>query len=150
MHQFFQSLEKDHNEVRDILEQLAQTSEGAAKTKEKLFMKLKHELLPHMKGEEKGLYPVLMENRDVREKAMESLEEHHVAETVFNELDKLPKDKENWSAKLKVFKEIVEHHIEEEEDEVFDIAGEILDDDQLDQIMESFENEKEKIKEQLG
>ena len=102
-----------------------------------------------MKGEEKHLYPALKDDKESKDVAMESLEEHHVAETVLNELDKLSKDAENWDAKLKVFKEIVEHHIQEEQDEVFEAAQDALDEKKLDEIMESFQKEKESVRKKL-
>ena len=52
--------------------------------------------------------------------------------------------------KLKVLKDLVEHHIEEEEDQIFKIATEIFQDDKLNQIMESFQEEKEKNKKQIA
>jgi hemerythrin-like domain-containing protein len=145
-HQLLQIIEKDHEELKEILEQLENASQGAVKKKEELFMKLKMELLPHMKAEEKHFYPVLGESKSSRQISMEAIEEHHVAEMVFKELDKLDKDEERWSAKLKVFKEILEHHIEEEEEEVFEVAEDVLDEDQLDEIMTAFNEEKEKAK----
>jgi hemerythrin-like domain-containing protein len=145
-HEFLQTLQKDHQEVKQILANLKNTSDRAMKTREDLFMNLKQELIPHMKGEEKHFYPSLKDNKEAREVTMESLEEHHVAETVLKELDKLSRDAENWGAKLKVFKEIVEHHIEEEEEELFKAAEDTLDEDDFDKIMTSFQDEKEKVK----
>jgi hemerythrin-like domain-containing protein len=148
-HEFFQMLEKEHEEVKGILAKLESQSKGSAKTKEDLFLKLKEELIPHMKGEEKHFYPALKDGGETSEIAMEGIEEHRVAETVLKELDKLSKDAENWDAKLKVFKEIVEHHIEEEEEELFEAAEDALEEDDLDKIMASFEKEKEKAKKKI-
>jgi hemerythrin-like domain-containing protein len=148
-HEFFQMLEKEHEEVKGILAKLESQSKGSAKTKEDLFLKLKEELIPHMKGEEKHFYPALKDGDETSDVAMEGIEEHHVAETVLKELDKLSKDAENWDAKLKVFKEIVEHHIEEEEEELFEAAEDALEEDDLDKIMASFEKEKEKAKKKI-
>jgi hemerythrin-like domain-containing protein len=151
MHEdFFQLLENDHNEVKNILEKLQETSDGAVKTREKLFLQLKKEILPHMKAEEKAFYPSLKEEKESRLQSLEAIEEHHVAELVLNELEQLPKNEENWSAKLKVFKELVEHHIEEEEEEIFSLAEEVLDEERVDQIMDSFQKEKEKIKSEIS
>jgi hemerythrin-like domain-containing protein len=148
-HQFIQALQKDHQEVQAILGKIQNTSEGAVKTKEDLFTQLKHELIPHMRGEEKHFYPLLMKKKEAQELGMEAVEEHHVAEIVLKELDSLSKDAKNWKAKAKVFSEIVMHHIEEEEDEVFKSASQLLDEKELDQVMSSFSKEKEDIKKTL-
>jgi hemerythrin-like domain-containing protein len=150
MKEFFELIEKDHQEVKEILEKLEESSDGAVKTREKMFMQLKEEFIPHLKAEEVTLYPALKNQKESRKSALEAIEEHHVAEIVFKELDSLSKNDEVWAAKLKVFKELVEHHIEEEEDQIFKMAQETLASDKMSQIMESFQQEKEKVKKQLS
>jgi hemerythrin-like domain-containing protein len=150
MKEFFEMIEKDHEEVKEIIEKIEESSSGAVKSREKMFMQLKEELLPHMKAEEKTLYPALKEQKESRMQALEALEEHHVAELVFKELESMPKSEDTWMAKLKVFKELLEHHIEEEEDQVFKMAQETLESDKMSQIMEAFQQEKEKVKKQLS
>jgi hemerythrin-like domain-containing protein len=145
-HEFLETLEKEHVEVQEILEKLKNTSGKAVKSKEDLFMKLKQELIPHMKGEEKHFYPLLLKKKEGKEIGLEAMEEHHVAEMILKELDSLSKSDETWNAKISVFAEIVKHHIEEEEEEVFEKAKDLLTDDELNKIMSSFTSEKEKVK----
>ncbi|MDY0039557.1 MAG: hemerythrin domain-containing protein [Desulforhabdus sp.] len=150
MHQeFFKVLKKDHQEVKSILEQLKETSKTATKAREKLFSQLKEEIKPHMTGEEKAFYPALKKYEEAKDNVLESIEEHHVTESVLKELDKMSKSEENWGAKLSVFKELVEHHIEEEEEKIFSDAEENLDAEKMKQIMEDFNKEKEKAKKAL-
>jgi hemerythrin-like domain-containing protein len=144
-HEFFRTLEQEHEEVKKILDQLESTSPGAVKQKEDLFAKLKQELIPHMKGEEKHFYSLLLDKKSARKPTMEAMEEHHLAEMVLKELDKLAKNEEQWDAKLKVFKELLEHHIEEEEEELFEAAQDNLEPSQLDRIMSAYAEEKKKI-----
>jgi hemerythrin superfamily protein len=147
--QFFEMLQKDHEEVKSLLEQLEKTSDGAVKKAEDLFGKLKKELLPHMRAEESEFYPVLKEKKDARQNVMESLEEHHVTELIFNELDKMSRDAENWGAKLSVLKELIEHHVEEEEDQIFEDAEQYVDEAHMEKIVKAFEKEKERVKANL-
>jgi hemerythrin-like domain-containing protein len=77
------------------------------------------------------------------------LEEHHVAEMVLRELDRAPKADEKWKAKLMVFKEIVEHHIEEEEGKIFAQAERTFDEDRLNEIFESFHKNKQSLTERM-
>jgi hemerythrin-like domain-containing protein len=150
MKEFFAMIEKDHNEVKEILEKLNESSSGAVKTREKMFMQLKEEFIPHLKAEEATFYPALKDQKESRRSALEAIEEHRLAEMVFKELDGMSKSEELWAAKLKVFKELVEHHIEEEEDQIFKMAKETLEADEMSQIMESFQKEKEKVKKQIS
>jgi len=149
MNQFFQMLKKDHEDVKNILGQLKETKESAPKKREDLFQKLREELVPHMKAEESTFYPPLLAKKEAREDAMEGIEEHHVSELVLKELEKMPKDEEKWGAKVGVFKELVEHHIKDEESKLFKSAEKALDQDAFKKIMKQFEQEKQKIKKSL-
>jgi hemerythrin-like domain-containing protein len=144
MNQFFQMLKKDHSEVKDILGQLTKTKE--AKKREELFQTLKMELVPHMKSEESTFYTSLAAKKEASEDAMEGMEEHHVSEMVLKELDKMPKSEDQWGAKISVFKELVEHHIKEEEGKIFKTAEKAFEKDEIEEIMKKFEKEKERVK----
>lgn len=146
MNQFFQMLKKDHAEVKGILGQLEETKESASKKREELFQKLRVELVPHMKAEESAFYPPLLAKKDSRDDALEGVEEHHVSDMVLKELEATPKDTDQWGAKMSVFKELVEHHIKDEESKVFKSAEKALGQDEIQNIMKRFEQEKQKIK----
>ena len=77
------------------------------------------------------------------------MEEHHVAEMVLKELEKMPKGEDQWGAKMSVFKELVEHHIKEEECPIFKSAEKALTQDEFEKITKQFEQEKQKIKMEL-
>jgi hemerythrin superfamily protein len=144
----FEEIRMDHDEVKDMLDKLEQTT--GSKNRGTLFEKFKQELIPHMKAEEKSLYPALAKEKSAREDALEAVEEHHVAEMVLKELDKMSKDDEKWKAKLLVFKEIVNHHIEEEEGKIFEHAREAFDEEQLEVIFEDFQKNKRSIRSRMG
>ncbi|MGE5531914.1 MAG: hemerythrin domain-containing protein [Bacteroidota bacterium] len=144
--ELFELLQADHDKVKSILDDLSETSSNAQKTRENTFKKLKDELIPHMRAEEQAFYSALEQYEEAREVALEALEEHHVAEGVLGELSSMDIADEHWSAKLKVFQEILEHHIEEEESEVFDAAEESFDDDQMDEITQQIRSIKQEIK----
>ena len=149
MNDFFQMLKKNHEEVKGILAQLKETKGSAPKKREKLFQKLREELVPHMKAEESAFYRPLMAKKEAREDAMEGMEEHHVSEMVLKELENMGKGEDQWGAKMSVFKELVEHHVKEEEGKIFKSAEKALGHDEIQNIMKQFEQEKQKIKKSL-
>jgi hemerythrin-like domain-containing protein len=102
-----------------------------------------------MKAEEITFYPHLLAKEEAREDALEGLEEHHVSDLVFKELEKAPKDDDQWGAKMSVFKELVEHHIKDEESKVFKSAEKALNQNEFKVIMKKFDQEKQKIKKTL-
>jgi len=84
--------------------------------------------------------------KEAKENALEGFEEHHVTEVVLKELEKMGKAEERWLAKMKVFAELVDHHVEDEESKVFKDAQSVLDDEQMDEILEKFNKEKEQLR----
>jgi hypothetical protein len=130
----FELLKTDHEKVSGIFSKLEETTERAIKTREELFTRLKEELDIHAHIEEAILYPVLRREAETREVTLEGLEEHHVMKLLLRELAAMKFDTEQWTAKLKVLKENVEHHVEEEEGEMFVEARKILSDEQIEEL----------------
>ncbi len=124
-------LREDHETVKKILKDLEATTDRAEKTRGELFGRLKAELTVHEIIEEEIFYPTLREHPRAKEIVLEGYEEHDVVDTLMGELESLPVDDETWGPKAKVMIENIEHHIEEEEGEMFDKARQVLDRDEL-------------------
>ncbi|HET7482291.1 MAG TPA: hemerythrin domain-containing protein, partial [Actinomycetota bacterium] len=77
--------------------------------------------------------------------ALEGYEEHHVVNEIMGELEQTPVDDERWGAKASVMKENIEHHIEEEEEEMFKKARQIFDKAELEQLAERMKARKEEL-----
>ncbi len=146
----FELLKKDHEKVSGIFEKLDATTERGVKTREELFTQLKQELDVHTRIEEEIFYPILKEAKETEELTLEAYEEHNVVKQLLTELDELPKDDETWGAKLTVLKENVEHHVEEEEGELFDGAREVLSQEQLEELGARMEASKQEQKKALA
>lgn len=130
----FELLKKDHEKVSGIFEKLEPTTERGVKTREELFVQLKQELDVHARIEETILYPVLKESKETEDITLEAYEEHNVVKQLLAELEEMPKDDESWGAKLKVLQENVEHHVEEEEDEMFKDARKVLSQEEINDL----------------
>jgi hemerythrin superfamily protein len=139
----FKLLKADHEKVAGILEKLDQSTERAVKLREELFEKLNAELSAHAYAEEKILYPAVKEVDDTRDIGFEAIEEHKIVKTLLSELASLSKDSEEWSAKLSVLKENVEHHVEEEENEMFPKFRKALDKDEIEAMGDEIQMAKE-------
>jgi hemerythrin-like domain-containing protein len=127
----FVLLETDHRRFEDLLKQGENTTERAVKQRTAVLRALTSELNVHELIEEKVLYPALEPHPEARDIVREGFQEHHVADVIAKELDTLAKADENWGAKFKVFKESIEHHIQEEEGTMFRIARAVLSRDEL-------------------
>jgi iron-sulfur cluster repair protein YtfE (RIC family) len=143
----FELLKQDHKKVSGIFEKLEPTTERGVKTREELFAQLKQELDIHARIEETIFYPVIKEAKETKDITLEAYEEHNVVKQLLAELDELSKDDETWGAKLKVLKENVEHHVEEEEEEMFPSARKVLSPEQIEELgtrMEASKKEQRK------
>lgn len=127
-------LKDDHDKVKKMLTELDSTTERGVKTREQLLGKLKQELVVHEAIEEEIFYPALREHPKTEEVVLEAYEEHHVVDMVMAEIEGLPFEDEAWGAKLTVMKENLEHHIEEEEGEMFKQARQVFDKDELEKL----------------
>jgi hemerythrin superfamily protein len=138
-------LEEDHKKVKKMLEELDGTTERAEKTRTETFERLKHELTIHETIEEELLYPALKEFAKTKDIALEAFEEHHVVDQIVGELEATPVSDETWGAKLTVMKENLEHHIEEEEDEMFKQARQLIGRTELEQLGERMAARKKEL-----
>lgn len=142
----FQLLKEDHQKVDSLFKQLEPTTERAEKTRTELFAKLKEELDIHTKVEEAVFYPSIKQAAETREIVLEGFEEHHVVKLLLKELEALPVDTEQWTAKLKVLQENVEHHVEEEEEEMFQKARQVLSEEEINDLGARMEQMKKDLK----
>jgi len=139
----FQLLIKDHEEVKKIFGRLSRLKEDDADQRLELFETLNRELTLHARAEEKFFYPILKDVKATQDVALEAVEEHRVVKNLLHALERNDKNTKEWEAKLKVLEEIVEHHVKEEQDEMFVKARQIIDPDQAKKIAERIKNFKE-------
>jgi hypothetical protein len=127
-------LEKDHRRLEALLEEGADTTARAVKRRTELLDTITAELNLHELVEEKLLYPALKAYPEAKEIVLEGYQEHHVVDLVAVELHAMAKNDERWGAKFKVLKENIEHHIEEEEGEMFRTARAVMTRTELQQL----------------
>jgi hypothetical protein len=127
-------LKADHDKVKKILAEGESTTERGEKTRTELFATLKEEMAIHERIEEEIFYPALKSHPKARDIVLEGYEEHHVVDEIMGELEATDVTDETWGAKFIVMKENIEHHIEEEEGDMFKKARQVFDDDELEAL----------------
>ena len=137
----FNLLKADHRKVEELFEQLESAS-GQAKMR--VFEQIKMELDLHAHIEETVFYPALEKPKQTHDLTMEAYEEHDVVKKLLRELSRARTPNEEWEAKAKVLQENVEHHVEEEEGELFPKASSALGADEIETLGEQMEAEKER------
>ncbi|MEQ1922884.1 MAG: hemerythrin domain-containing protein [Pyrinomonadaceae bacterium] len=135
-------LKADHKVVADLFKQVEATKESEHPA---IFKKIKAELDVHAHIEEVIFYPKLKAdgNKEIVDIVLEGIEEHHQIKMFLREIESLADGSEKFEPKLKVLIEDVEHHVKEEEEEMFPLVEDQFDSDVLDQLGAEMEEEKE-------
>ena len=139
-------LEDDHERVRRLLAELERTTEKTATRREKLLATIEQELRVHTKIEEDVFYPAFFDaarTGDDKELYYEAVEEHHVVDLVLPEIKGTDPKGGPFAAKAKVLKDLVEHHAEEEEKEMFPRARKLMDRERLIELGEPLAKARE-------
>jgi len=143
-------LEEEHVQMRKLLDRLESTTERGVKTRQELFATIKGELTLHEVIEEEIFYPELKAHPKAVDIVLEGYQEHHVVDLLMAELEGLDVDDESWGAKAKVMKENVEHHMEEEEGDMFKKARQVFDRDELEDLGRRMEQRRMSAGRELG
>jgi len=143
-------LKADHDKVKGLLNELETTTERGVKTRAELFATIKGELTLHETVEEEIFYPELKAHPKAKDIVLEGYEEHHVVDLLMGELEALDVSDEAWGAKAIVMKENVEHHIEEEEGEMFRQARQVFDRQELEDLGARMLERKRSAGKELG
>lgn len=141
-------LKSDHATVKRLLRELSETTERATKQREALVAQIERELKMHAQLEEEIFYPAFKaasRGTEAEDLFYEAAEEHHIVDMVLPALKAAnPKSKE-FTAKASVMKELVEHHIKEEESEMFKEARELFGDEQLRELGDMMQARRDTI-----
>jgi hemerythrin-like domain-containing protein len=137
----FNLLKTDHRKVEELFSQLESAS-GPAKMR--VFEQIKMELELHTHIEEKFFYPALEKPKQTHDLTLEAYEEHDVVKKLLQQMGRAKSATEEWEAQAKVLQENVEHHVEEEENELFPKAQAALSNEDIESLGEQMQAEKER------
>ena len=135
----FKLLQTDHKNVAALFDQLEQASGNA---KLRVFNQIKTELELHTHIEETIFYPALEEPEETHDLTLEAYEEHDVVKKLLSQLSRARTAGEEWEAQAKVLRENVEHHVEEEENELFPKAESALSEEEIEDLGTRMQAEK--------
>jgi len=140
------TLQAEHDEVQELLSKLV-GSDGAREQKQ-LVQKIKRALVPHSKAEEKVVYDAVLalRGKDAKIDGNEGYIEHGLADATLKKLDKLTANTPEFKAAAKVLKELIGHHVEEEERNIWVQVKENFSDEQREEMNREFLAAKKKVK----
>ena len=139
-------LHQDHEKVAGLIEQMLKSED--AKERGAIFKEVMSELLAHSQAEQSVLYRKLekSDTEKSRSFAYEGDNEHHIVEQQLQQMARSrSKASEQWTAMATVLRELVNHHVTEEESTGFSRANSEFDADELEKLGQQFRRQKEKL-----
>ncbi|MCA9626757.1 MAG: hemerythrin domain-containing protein [Myxococcales bacterium] len=134
----FERLRADHDVQRTLMKLLVKTH-GDSRGRQELFQRLKRAMDTHAEAEERAFYAPLLSTDMGREHAAHSVKEHEELRSKLEELEQHDMSSSGWVAKAKVLCELNEHHMDEEEHQIFQVAGRALSDAEKQRMLKEFE-----------
>ncbi len=142
----FELLRQDHDKHRDILAKLADANGAARQT---LFDQFKAEALSHANAEEQSLYAEMMALPKQQDEARHSVAEHKQIDEYIATLEEMETSSDDWMATFLKLKHRYEHHIEEEEEDMFPHAEKAFSAEKIEELGQKFAERKPAEKEEI-
>lgn len=140
----FEALRESHDRQRTLLDLLIKTH-GDSDGRDELFKRVRAELEHHAGAEERALYIPMMEHDMTQEKARHSVAEHHEIDELIETLQQTDYSSPSWLATARQLQEMVTHHLDEEEQEVFQLAGRVFDDATKQSLADTYQQEMQRL-----
>lgn len=141
-----EALKKEHEKLRSLFKQIHENKEKIPVSDLKLaFPELQALLLAHSEAEESSLYKPLDEAGELKDEVMEGREEHHIATVLLQEMSAAGIADDVWLAKFEVLRESLEHHLGEEEEEIFPVAEKLFSRQEARELGERYEDRRDDI-----
>lgn len=138
----FTLLKTDHKKVAELFSKIEKTAERNSEKRQALFDVLYDSLKAHSEAEQEAVYFPLQDRKITHDIILEGYEEHDLITHLLDQISQLQPDEESWLPKVCVLKEIVEHHVKEEEDELFKKMKKECDEEELKEMAMNMKSAK--------
>ncbi|KFE36751.1 hemerythrin domain-containing protein [Thioclava atlantica] len=143
MTSIYDAIKADHKRHRELLETIAETT-GASEARKEAWQTFYYDVKAHGAAEEETFYSKLMSKTWGQNPARHSVEEHAEIDGLLDELNEMDMSSPGWLNKFHKLAEEYNHHIDEEEDEIFSRAREVIDESEIEGYGERFRDHKKK------
>jgi hemerythrin-like domain-containing protein len=137
----YQRLTQDHHTHRELACKITET-EGDSEERRSLWTQFKSDVEAHAAAEEQAFYGVMIQKPEGQDKARHSISEHEEISELIEELSKLEMSSSGWLQKFNKLNDRLEHHMDEEENEIFKRAENLIKDDKAIELADAFDQKK--------
>jgi len=144
-------LKKDHSTMQSLFSKFDRSGKSSHEKKGELFVQIRRELQIHSRAEQEIFYPALKAlSDDGRRLVSEAVKEHKDIDELLTQISRLKPTDKNFDEKMETLIENVDHHVEEEEGEIFRFAEENCSEEQLEQLGQEIEERKKSLDHQMA
>ncbi|OKH32290.1 hemerythrin [[Phormidium ambiguum] IAM M-71] len=141
-------IKSDHRKVESLFSEIEKTEDS--KKRQVLFDQIYTELTLHAKVEELTLYPSMRDYDETHDMVDEAEEEHTEAKELLEEIKSMSPSDPNFPAKIEELKEAVQHHVEEEENEILPSVSDSMDEQEMKELAKEFKEAKSKLEKETS
>jgi hemerythrin superfamily protein len=148
----FKILKKDHSSVKSLFNKFSRIGKSSHDKRGELFEQIRRELQIHSRAEEEIFYPAVkaINGTKSRQLVSEALKEHREVDELLTQISRLKPTDKNFEEKIETLFENVDHHIEEEEGEIFQFLEENCSEEQLEDVGRQIEERKKALDRQMA
>lgn len=141
----FETLKEEHDLLRNQLTKILNLPNSAKVEREECFEELKKTLNSHTLAEEEILYENMLPVEHLESEVREGIEEHRLSNQLLVELNNLDVTHPQWEAKVKALKDLLTHHLKEEEEELFVEGGKVFNSERQKELTAMYLQKKEQM-----
>lgn len=142
MSDIFDEIIKDHEYHRALLQRVVETH-GNSMERQNVFQELKLDITAHADAEEQTFYAALLSKPDVQDQARHSIAEHKEADDLIEKLAEMDFSSPGWIAAAEELQHKMVHHMDEEEEDVFKLARQVLSENEINHLGTKFRQRKQ-------
>lgn len=143
----FEQIKQDHEKARQMATRIEALSDEEGTERARLFEKFREDILLHAHSEEKAFYRPLARFDETSEEVQHAKKEHEEAEGMIEQLSSMDAAAPDWITLFRKLRQSLEHHMQEEENEMFRDAQRVINDNDAEAMAEKMEEYKEEERE---
>lgn len=144
----FELIKADHRKAESLFSEIEQTDES--QKLDQYFKQLYQELNLHTQTEELTFYPAMRDHERTRKLVVKAEKEHNTVKIILKQIKSMDSASSEFKVKIRELKEAVGHHVQEEENKVFPQICQNINNEELQQLAQKFQETRTKLQKKLS
>lgn len=141
-------LEREHTEIASLMDDVLSAQHTGPAAREH-YPAIRKRLLVHLRAEERVFYPACERDPDTAELVGDARSDHDEMESLLDELDRIAPDAPAWLERFESLREVVESHVEDEEEAIFERCRDAFDTTELRELDDEYAEMAELLRDEI-